>query len=178
MTSYVIITPAFNEANYIGKTIDSVLGQTVRPLIWVIVDDGSSDKTWEIINDASQKHPWIVAYHQFKNGQSNADGLVTASEAIAFLRGYDIAIGKYPNPGLVVKLDADLKFSPDYFKLLIDEFDSDETLGIAGGVIYEYKGKNLIREKISMAHVPGAQRCIVVNAMRILAEYVRSSDGM
>ena len=83
---------------------------------------------------------------------------MTASEAIAFLRGYDIAIEKYPNPGLVVKLDADLKFSPDYFKLLIDEFDSDETLGIAGGVIYEYKGKNLIREKISMAYVRGATK--------------------
>lgn len=157
---YVVITPAYNESGYIERTIESVLAQSILPLIWVIVDDGSSDKTWDIISLAAKSHSWIEAHRREKdiNVKQVNDGLIAASEAIAFLEGLKIAQGYCKEPEYIVKLDADLQFEKDYFQMLLSEFDDDQSLGIAGGVIYEYKEKELVREKISTAHVRGATK--------------------
>lgn len=155
---YIVITPAFNEEKHIQAPIDSMISQKVRPEAWVIVDDGSSDKTWEMITSAAKSHSWIKAYRRSKEQNQGDDGLLLASEAEAFLEGLRLALDTCPNPEFIVKLDADLKFAPDYFMTLFNEFSSNPRLGIAGGVIYEYKGSDLVREKSSSAHVRGATK--------------------
>jgi len=155
---YIIITPAFNEEKNIGITIDSMISQIARPQVWVIVDDGSSDKTWEIIRSAAESHSWIKAYRRSKERNRGDDGLLLASEAEAFLEGLRLALDTCPRPDFIVKLDADLKFGPDYFVALFNEYACDPKLGITGGVIYEYKGSDLVREKTSSAHVRGATK--------------------
>ncbi|MHC4157756.1 MAG: glycosyltransferase family 2 protein, partial [Planctomycetota bacterium] len=155
---YIVITPAFNEEKHIQATIDSMISQEVQPQTWIIVDDGSFDKTWEIINSATESHSWIRGYRRSKERNRADDGLLLASEAEAFLEGLRLALDNCPNPEFIVKLDADLKFAPDYFMALFNEFNSNSRLGIAGGVIYEYKGPDLVREKTSSAHVRGATK--------------------
>jgi biofilm PGA synthesis N-glycosyltransferase PgaC len=155
---YIVITPAFNEEKHIQDVIDSMISQKAQPQAWVIVDDGSFDKTWEIINSAAESYSWIKAYRRNKSRDRRNDGLLVASEAKAFLEGLNIALNTCPNPDFIVKLDADLKFSADYFTELFSQFDSAPKLGIAGGTIYEYKGSKLVREKISTAHVRGATK--------------------
>lgn len=155
---YIVITPAFNEENHIEATIDSMISQTAQPQTWVIVDDGSSDKTWEITNSATISHSWIKGCRRPKETNRGNDGLLVASEAAAFLDGLRMALEVCPKPDFVVKLDADLKFGPEYFMVLFNEFSTNSKLGITGGVIYEYKGSGLVREKASSAHVRGATK--------------------
>lgn len=156
--AYVVVTPAFNEENNIEATIESMTLQTVQPQSWIIVDDGSCDKTWEIISSAAVSYSWIEAYRRFKDPNRADDGLLLASEAEAFLEGLKLAFNTCPSPEFIVKLDADLKFGPEYFRVLFNEFSSNPRLGITGGVIYEYKGSGLVREKASSAHVRGATK--------------------
>ena len=74
MTKYVIITPARDEEEFIEKTILAVAGQTIRPVQWIIVDDGSSDRTGEIIDYFARKYPWITARHRSNRGHREAGG--------------------------------------------------------------------------------------------------------
>src|ERR1700738_3416720 len=73
-TRYVIISPVGDEEAYVGKTIESILAQTVRPAEWIIVNDGSTDRTGQIIDDYAAKYPWIRAIHRTNRGFSNAGG--------------------------------------------------------------------------------------------------------
>ena len=155
---YIVITPAFNEENNIETTINSMISQIALPKAWIIVDDGSSDKTWEIINSAAISHSWIKGCRRPKETNRGNDGLLVASEAAAFLDGLRMALETCPKPDFIVKLDADLKFGPEYFMVLFNEFNSNPRLGITGGIIYEYKGSGLVREKASSAHVRGATK--------------------
>jgi biofilm PGA synthesis N-glycosyltransferase PgaC len=155
---YVVVTPAFNERNYIQETITSMALQLVRPKLWSIIDDGSSDGTWEIISSATKMYSWVKGHRRARKLSELKDGLVEASEFAAFLEGLDIALSSFRYPEYIVKLDADLKFSPDYFTQLFKEFAANPKLGIAGGAIYEYKRGKLVREKANTAHVRGATK--------------------
>lgn len=158
MPVYIVVTPAFNEEKHIGATIDSMVSQIAQPQVWVVIDDGSLDRTWEIISSAAESHSWIKANRRSKDPHRAGDGLLVASEAEAFLEGLKLALNTCPNPEFIVKLDADLKFAPDYFLTLFNEYACDPELGIAGGVVYEYRGSELVREKVSNAHVRGATK--------------------
>jgi biofilm PGA synthesis N-glycosyltransferase PgaC len=127
MNRYIIITPARDEETYLEKTIESVAQQTVRPLHWIIVNDGSRDRTGEIIDFYAAKYPWIIARHRPNRGYREAGGGVIAT----FYDGY----AQVPTEGwdFLVKLDADLSFAPDYFELCFAEFAKDSRLGIGGG---------------------------------------------
>jgi poly-beta-1,6-N-acetyl-D-glucosamine synthase len=127
MLSYVVITPARNEGAYIQKTIDSMAAQTVKPLKWIIVNDGSSDNTGALIQAASAKFPWLVAVNRPNRGRREAGGGVMAT----FYDGYNL-IAQVPWD-VVVKLDGDLSFGPRYFEDCLQEFIKDPKLGIAGG---------------------------------------------
>ncbi len=127
--SYVVITPVRDEAGYIGKTIDSMARQVLRPLQWVIVDDGSRDGTGDILNTAARHHSWITAVRRSDRGFRKPGGGVVE----AFYDGY--AALKPTGWDFIVKLDGDLSFEPDYFKKCLTEFSRDSKLGIAGGTI-------------------------------------------
>lgn len=155
---YVVVTPAFNERGHIQETIASMVRQLIRPALWVIVDDGSSDGTWDVVSSAAEAHAWIEGHRRERKLSEQQDGLIEASEMGAFLEGLDIASSSFECPEFIVKLDADLKLSPDYFAKLFEEFAVNPKLGIAGGVIYEYRGDALVRDKVSTAHVRGATK--------------------
>ncbi len=156
--SYIVVTPSYNEEANLPATIKSMVSQEAKPLVWVVVDDGSSDNTWDLIDAAAKRHPWILGLRREKQPDDNPDGLLVASEAQAFLDGYQAALDQGADPDFIVKLDADLEFGPEYFNSLIEELRRDPHLGIAGGVIYEYKGDDLVLEKVSKAHVRGATK--------------------
>ena len=83
---YVVVTPAFNEERHLQTTIDSMIGQTVPPVRWVIVDDGSMDDTGSLADRAASSMPWITSIRRTKL-QDGQDGLAAASEASAFNYG-------------------------------------------------------------------------------------------
>ena len=126
---YVIISPVRNEAEHIRATVASVAAQTIRPARWVIVDDGSSDATPSLIDEAARQHDWITATHRKDRGRRLAGSGVMQ----AFFAG--LARLETNSWQFLAKLDGDVTFEPDYFERCFDQFAAEPRLGIAGGLI-------------------------------------------
>jgi biofilm PGA synthesis N-glycosyltransferase PgaC len=127
---YSVVTPVRNEAEFIEQTVESMIGQTVRPVEWIIVNDGSTDQTADIVARYAAQHPWMKLVNREDRGaRKRGQGVVEA-----FYTGFDALTDDYD---YVVKLDGDLSFEPTYFESLLQEFVSNPKLGIAGGGVYE-----------------------------------------
>lgn len=152
MPQYVIITPARDEEEYLSRTIESVIAQTVRPVQWIIVNDGSRDRTGEIIDRFASEYSWVTARHRPNRGFREAGGGVVAT----FNDGFEqIQAADWE---FLVKLDADLSFSAEYFEQCFRQFDHDPRLGIGGGAIYHEADGKLELEKTPKFHVRGATK--------------------
>ena len=127
--TYIVITPVRDEADLIQKTIDSMAAQINRPVLWVIVDDGSTDGTGAVLDRAAAQFSWISVIHRQNRGFRKSGGGVIE----AFYEGY-ARIGDKPWDFLV-KLDGDLSFEPDYFARCLSEFERDSKLGIGSGTV-------------------------------------------
>ena len=150
--TYVIITPARDEEAYIEKTIDSVVSQTIIPREWIILDDGSTDRTGELADQAAKAHAWIKAIHRGNRGFRKAGGGVIE----AFYEGYDSILAT--DWQFMVKLDGDLSFGTDYFEKCFARFAVNPKLGIGGGMIYGAVNGGLLPEPHPMFHVRGATK--------------------
>jgi len=125
---YLVITPIRNEEKYLPLTLASMYAQTVKPRQWILVNDGSSDRTGTMIDQAAAAHSWITAVHRNDRGSRQAGSGVIA----AFYDGYKrIASHDW---GYIVKFDGDLSFDADYFERCLRVFAEDDSLGIGGGI--------------------------------------------
>ncbi len=150
--SYVVITPARNEARYIGRTVEGVIGQTVAPAEWVIIDDGSTDGTSTIISQYRQQHPWMTCVPRTDRGSRNSS--VGAIEAFDYGRG-QLQTSDWE---FLVNLDADVELPPTYFQDCFAKFREQPDLGIAGGTLFSVQD-GVLREEICPAHhVRGAMK--------------------
>lgn len=128
---YLVISPVKDEERYVEHTLRSMAQQTVKPVCWIIVDDGSSDRTPELLRHWQSQHDFIRIVTN-----SNRQGRQTGwAEVRAFKVGYEQASGF--DYDLIVKLDCDLSFEPDYFEKLLEKFAADPRLGIGSGVYLE-----------------------------------------
>jgi len=122
---YVLITPAHNEESFIPRTLTSMVAQTVPPERWVIVDDGSTDHTAEIVEEYAKRYPWIELVRrqqcQDRNFASKAHAVNAGLERVQSL---DFEI--------VGNLDADVSFEPNYMEFLMRKFQEDPDLSVAG----------------------------------------------
>jgi len=145
---YVIITPARNEADFIELTIRSVIDQTVLPLKWVIVSDGSTDGTDDIVKRYAGNHPWIELVQMHKRKERHFAGKVHAFNAgYAKVRDLDY--------GIIGNLDADISFGPDHFEFLLEKFAEKPLLGVAGTAFVEDSSVAYNYEFTSIEHVSG-----------------------
>jgi poly-beta-1,6-N-acetyl-D-glucosamine synthase len=145
---YVLLTPVKNEQSTVGITIDSVVRQTLLPTEWIIVNDGSTDQTEEIVEAASRRHSWIRLIQLPKRDTRSFSAVVHATETgVKALKAT-----KYEYLGL---LDADLRFAPSYFESLIQRFERNPQLGLAGGVVIDV-GTPKNEKPRNMQDVPGA----------------------
>jgi len=149
---YVIISPVRDEEAHLARTIEAVIAQTVRPTEWVIVNDGSTDKTGEIADGYARQHAWIRVCHRENRGFRKAGGGVVD----AFNDGYRSLQSK--DWDFLVKLDGDLSFIPEYFEMCFSTFEKEVTLGITGGTIYNVINGQAYREACPAFHVRGATK--------------------
>jgi glycosyltransferase involved in cell wall biosynthesis len=127
---YVLITSAHNEAELIGNTIQSVLDQQIRPAEWIIVDDGSSDNTSEIVKIFLANNHFIKLIYKKPDPERDFSSKVSAIHlAISKLTCSD-----YNYIGI---LDADITFNSSYYASVISKFGNNKKLGIVGGMIYD-----------------------------------------
>ena len=143
-----LITPARNEGKFIRLTMESVIKQTVRPVSWVIVSDGSIDDTDDIVSEYLSAFPWIKLIRLPERKERDFAGKVNAFNAgLEQLRceSYD----------LIGSLDADISFDETYFEFLLQRFADDAQLGVAGTPFSEY-GRQYDYRFTSTEHVSGA----------------------
>lgn len=151
-TKYVIITPVRNEEEFIESTLNSIVKQTILPAEFILVNDGSTDRTTEIIEEFQKKFNWIKCLEIKDRGYY----LPGSGVVHAFYKGYNKLSVKDWN--YVVKLDGDLSFENNYFESLINEFQKNPKLGIASGGIYQKNRYKLIKEKAQEDHPWGASK--------------------
>jgi glycosyltransferase involved in cell wall biosynthesis len=196
--SYVLITPARNEVAFIEQTIHSVLGQSVLPLKWVIVSDGSTDGTDEIVQRYASQHHWIelvrmpergdrhfaAKAHAFNTGYSRVTALNSVKE-----RDSDGALPSHPKRSengstpfdLIANLDADITFGPDYFEFLLQKFSGNPRLGVAGTPFVEDHDRldqhSYAHQFANSSHVSGACQMFRKECFEEIGGYVPVKTG-
>lgn len=128
--SYVLITPARDEEAFIEKTIQSMIRQTLLPTMWVIVNDGSKDRTADIVNRYLTKYHWIEMIEMPMRRDRSF-----AAKVNSFNAGYERV--KSLGYEVIGNLDADLSFDTEYLEFLMGKFAEDSTLGVAGTIFKE-----------------------------------------
>ncbi|MFH1998172.1 MAG: glycosyltransferase family 2 protein [Planctomycetota bacterium] len=148
LTSYIIITSVRNEAPLIEMTIKSVIKQTVLPMKWIIVSDGSTDGTDDIVTKYARERKWIELLRL-----PERSGWHFTDKVNAFNAGYEKV--KNLNYEIIGNIDADLTFEKGYMEFLLSKFAENANLGVAGTRLkeesrqYDYRFTNI-------EHVSGA----------------------
>lgn len=146
--SYALISPVRDEARHVRRTLESILAQTHRPSEWVVVDDGSTDGTWEIVSEYVLKHPWIRLIRSDRHGRRERGSPIVE----AFNRGRASLRGR---TDVTVKLDGDLYLPPHYFAWVAEVFARAPSAGVVGGVGLVWDGAAWTPEKAARHNVVG-----------------------
>lgn len=149
---YVIVTPVRDEEAYLRFTVESVIRQTIRPVEYVIVNDGSKDSTGNIVDDYALQYPWIRAVHRKDRGFRKVGGGIIE----AFYAGYNVLTCH--DWDFLAKLDGDLSFEPDYFEKCFEHFQREPRLGVGGGVLYHIESGTKQLERGPAFHVRGGAK--------------------
>ena len=169
LPTYVLITPARNEAAFIEQTILSVIHQTVLPAKWLIVSDGSKDGTDEIVERYALLFRWIELIRMPERAERHFGG-----KAIAFNTGYK----KVQNImcDIIGNLDADITFDDEYFDFLLKKFSQNPKLGVAGTPFRE--GATQYDYRFSRKeHVSGACQLFRRECFESIGGYVPRKEG-
>ena len=149
LPSYVLITPARNEAQFIGITIDSVIAQTELPLKWIIVSDGSTDGTDDVVNAYASRNHWIELLRIPERTERHFAG-----KAIAISAGLERM--KELSYEVIVCLDADVTFAPGYISFLLGKLAFDRSLGLVGTPYRDITSETYDLHFVGEEHVSGA----------------------
>lgn len=146
--SYAIISPVRDEARHVRRTLEAIVAQTHLPSEWVIVDDGSTDATREIVSEYVAEYPWIRLIESRRQGRRARGGRIVE----AFNRG---RVELRRRPVLTVKLDGDLYLPPNYFAWVAEVFARVPTAGVVGGIGQIWDGHAWVPEKAGHHNVVG-----------------------
>ena len=168
---YILITAARNEEAFIGKTLQSVVQQTQLPERWTIVDDGSTDRTAEIIAPYAEKYSWIRLIRNPR--RESRDFAAKANAVNAALR--EMQDLKFE---IVGNLDADTSFAPDYMEFLMQKFAADPKLGVAGTPFTQDGGYDSTRDSFEGEdHVAGPCQLFRRECWNDIGGYVANPAG-
>ncbi len=168
--SYVLMAAARNEAKQIRYCLDSVVSQSILPLRFVVVSDASTDDTDRIVAEYAERFPFIRLIRLNRTGKRNfgakAEALAVATEELSDL-----------SPEFIVAMDADCSFAPDFFARVFAKFDGDDRLGIAGGLVYEFRRHGMVSLRNYEEHVSGLMQVFRRKCFEDVGGYQRGVPG-
>lgn len=168
--SYVLVTPVRDEEAYIEETLRSVVNQTERPDEWIIVSDGSTDRTDEIIQPYADSHPFInFIRNRDKTPRDFASQVFTIAIGLKQLTNQSSAFIGF--------LDGDIRLDPTYYQTMLTEFKSDEKLGLAGGALHQKIGDRFVDQKISEDSVAGGVQLFRRACFEAIGGYIPIPKG-
>ena len=164
---YVLISPCRNEAKYMRQTLDTVIAQSVRPALWVIVDDGSTDETPAILADYAARHDWIrIVTRKDRGKRAVGPGVIEA-----FYSGYETI--RPEDFDYLCKLDLDLRLPPRYFEELMRRMQADPQIATCSGKAYVYEGDELVSERHGDETSLGMTKFYRVDRFQAMGGFVR-----
>lgn len=168
---YILITSARNEQAFITETIQSVTAQTQPPERWVVIDDGSSDQTAEIVAASARKFPWLTLIRNpRREGRNFAAKADAVNAALAQLKDVEFDV--------LGNLDADVTFPPDYMAFLMRKFSEDPRLGVAGTPFTQDGGYDSTRDSFEGEEfVAGPVQLFRRECFREIGGYTASPAG-
>jgi poly-beta-1,6-N-acetyl-D-glucosamine synthase len=169
--NYVLITSARNEEAVIERTLESVVAQTKLPLRWVIVDDGSTDRTAAIVEEYARRYPWIdLVRRPARLRRSFAGKAVAVNAALDRVKGLQFEV--------VGNLDADVSFNPDYMEFLLTRFGDSPRLGVAGTPFTQSGGYDSTKDSFEGEnYVAGPCQLFRHECFRDIGGYVANHAG-
>jgi biofilm PGA synthesis N-glycosyltransferase PgaC len=165
---YVLVSPVKDEEEYLETTIKAVLKQTAKPSRWVIIDDGSQDRTYEIAKAYADRYPWITLVKRDRSGKRGPGSPIIQ----AFNVGYELV--KDQAFDFVVKFDCDLDFPTTYFERLLQRFQEDEKLGIASGIYREMQRGRWVPISMPYYHAAGQTKMVRAACFKDISGFVTS----
>jgi len=168
---YVLITPAYNEGEFIKDTIESVVSQTVLPVKWIIVDDGSTDTTPKIIKEYEKRYEFVT-YHRRtrKDNQTYYE-----SNVYAIQEGYEKVRGLHYD--YIATLDADIILCATYYEEIFKRFDLNRDLGIATGMLLEKLDGRLVEVLYDRRSTPKALQVFRRECFDQIGGYIPCKNG-
>jgi len=168
---YVLITPARNESAFIERALQSVVAQTQRPERWVIVDDGSTDATPEIVERYAREHSWIELVRRPQRADRSFAGKAHAVNAgLKRVEGIKFEV--------MGNLDADVSFEPDYMGFVMGKFAADPKLGVGGTPFTEVGGYDSTRDSFEgQNYVAGPCQLFRFSCWQDIGGYVANKAG-
>ncbi len=170
LPNYVVVTPARNEAEFIELTLKSLVAQIFKPLRWVIVSDGSTDATDEIVSRYTAAHDWIELVHLPERRDRNFAGKV-----YAFNAGYERV--KHLPYDAIVNVDGDISFEEDFFTFLMEKLAADSSLGVIGTAFLSPSNTTYDYRYVSIEHVTGCCQVFRRECFEAIGGYVPSKAG-
>lgn len=170
----VIISPVRDESQYLRLTMDSVVAQTVRPVEWILVDDGSKDSTPDIIREYAARYPFIRLVERTDRGFRKLGGGVVA----AF--NFGMAHITQTDYLFIAKLDGDMSFGPHYLEHMFARFDENPQLAAVSGKVYRFENDQYIEETHIEEQVAGQFKLYRRTAFEDIGGFVEhlSWDGI
>jgi poly-beta-1,6-N-acetyl-D-glucosamine synthase len=170
LAAYVLVTPARNEAQFIESTIQAVVRQTVKPLKWAIVSDGSTDGTDEIVSRYAAEHAWIELVRMPERTERHFAGKATAVRAgVERMHGLAYEV--------IASLDGDITFEVDHFEFLLGKMADDARLGVVGTPYRDTTNEMYDYRFVSMDHVSGACQVFRRACWEEIGGYALSKGG-
>jgi len=164
---YLLISPCRNEAEYMRQTLDSVIAQSVLPARWVIVDDGSTDETPQILADYAAQYPWIqIVTRKDRGHRAVGPGVIDA-----FYSGY--AAVDPDAFDYLCKLDLDLRLPPRYFEILMERMAANPLIATCSGKAYIEEAGRLIDERHGDETSLGMTKFYRVACFKAIGGFVR-----
>lgn len=164
---YLLISPCRNEAEYMRQTLDTVVAQSVLPAKWVIVDDGSTDATPQILAEYAARHDWIqIVTRKDRGHRAVGPGVIDA-----FYTGYEAV-----NPDdyeFLCKLDLDLRLPPRYFEILMDRMEANPVIATCSGKAYIEENGVLVDERHGDETSLGMTKFYRVSCFKAIGGFVR-----
>jgi len=170
LPKYILITPARNEVEFIELALKSVVAQTVLPVKWVIVSDGSTDGTDALVRKYAEEHAWIELIRTPDRESRHFAGKVAAfNVGLAQVRDLDYDV--------IACMDADLSFDNDYFEFLLQKLNQDPMLGLVGTPFRELSRETYDYRFVSIEHVSGACQVFRRECFKAIGGYVPIKGG-
>ncbi len=151
VNTHLVVTPARNEAENLRRLGQCIIEQTWQPDVWVVVDNGSTDDTREVVQELASIHRWIRLL--------STEGEARPARGRGTVRAFEAGVtSESSQTDLVTNLDADVSFEPTYFDSLRLEFERNRRLGVASGVCYELDGEDWKPVNVTHPFLRGAAR--------------------